>query len=77
MIRYVGGEQARIGDTVLIDNGERTGNVEEVIDTDLKVREWGVAEPGVMITSDYYGRLFLPVSCFDGDEIRLASRRAE
>ena len=41
--------------TVLIDNGERTGVVEDVIDGDVKLQLWGVDEPGVMIKSEYYG----------------------
>jgi hypothetical protein len=77
MIQYVDGQEACVGDKVLIDNGERIGIVDDVIDNDSKLREWGVEQPGLMIKSDYYGLLFRPVDCLEDDEISLISRCTE
>lgn len=60
MIRYIDGSIAAVGDTVLIDKGERTGLVVEVIEGNALLRRWGVDEPGLMVESDYYGLLFIP-----------------
>lgn len=74
VIHYIDGQEARVGDKVLIDNGERTGVVEDVIDSDAKLEQWGVDEPGLMIKSEYYGLLFLPSECLRHEEVRLLSR---
>jgi hypothetical protein len=74
MIRYPDGSEARAGDLVLLDRGERTGRVSTVIDSAPEMRAWGLDEPGLMIESEFYGLLFLPQSAFDHDEIKLISQ---
>lgn len=76
MICYVDGTPAEVGDTVLIDNGERTGRVSVVIDDEALKLEWGVEVAGLMIESDYYGLLFAPTEEIREMECKLISRSA-
>jgi hypothetical protein len=62
-----------VGDRV--DHDGTRSVVEDVIDTPERQRHWGVKEPGLMIASDKYGRIFQPVRSVDWDAVVLVSRR--
>ena len=72
-MQYNDGQEIHAGDSVLIDDGKRTGVVEDVIDGDVKRQLWGVDEPGVMIRSEYYGLRFLCMEEVRHEEVRLLS----
>jgi hypothetical protein len=58
IIRYWEGEEARVGDTVLID-GRQRGVVREVVDTREKMMQWGLDEFGLMFEGVFYPQRFL------------------
>jgi hypothetical protein len=74
MIRYIDENTAEVGDTILIDNGERTDRVCAVIEHESEIKEWGTEQPGLMIKSDHYGLLFIDVEQIGEDECRLIRR---
>ena len=74
MIRYLDNIPANVGDTILIDNGERTGCVVCVIQNETRMADWGVDESGLMVESDYYGLLFVPADQITDIGCRLISR---
>ena len=58
VIRYWDGSEARVGDTVIIDEAQR-GIVREVVDTQEKMRKWGLDEFGLMFDRVFYPERFL------------------
>lgn len=58
VIRYWDGRQAVVGDTVIIDDTQR-GVVREVVDTQEKMRRWGLDEYGLMFDRVFYPERFL------------------
>jgi hypothetical protein len=77
MIRYIDNTPANVGDTILIDNGERTGRVVAIVQDEMHMREWGVDEPGLMVESDYYGMLFVPADQISDLGCKLVSRPSQ
>ncbi|MEO6034806.1 MAG: hypothetical protein ABIQ35_06100 [Verrucomicrobiota bacterium] len=73
-IRYTDGNVAQVGDLIRIDNGEREGRVEDIVDSREEVEAWGLDHPGILVKNDYYGRVFLAEMDFKEDEIVLVSR---
>lgn len=57
MIVYADGVEARVGDQVDYD-GEPSV-VEATIDTPEQCAEWGVAEPGLLLTNAVFGSVFV------------------
>ena len=58
VIRYWDGTEAKVGDTVLIDETQR-GVVCEVIDTPEKMKAWALDEYGLMFDGVFYPERFL------------------
>ena len=58
VIRYCDGTEAMVGDTVIIDESQR-GVVRHVIDTQDKMRRWGLDEYGLMFEGVFYPERFL------------------
>jgi len=58
IIRYWDGTEARVGDTVLIDEEQR-GVVRDVIDTPEKKKHWNLDEYGLMFDRVFYPERFL------------------
>lgn len=58
VIRYSDGSEARVGDTVTIDETQR-GIVRDVVDTQEKMRAWGLDECGLMFDRVFYPERFL------------------
>ena len=56
-----------IGDKVRFESGENSGTVETIIESNFA--DWSVDEPGVMLLSTTFGRIFIPASTFFNDEV--------
>ena len=75
-VKYTDGNIAQVGDRIRIDNGEREGWVEDIVDSPEKIETWGrCVERGILVKNDYYGRVFFEEKNFRLDEIILISRR--
>jgi len=59
-MKYPNGAQVKVGDNVRFERGGATGTVKTIIDTNFS--DWSVDEPGVMLLSGPFGRVFIPVS---------------
>ena len=68
VIRYWDRTEARVGDTVNIDATQQ-GIVRDVVDTQEKLRTWGLDEFGLM-----FDRVFYPERCSREFPIELVSR---
>jgi hypothetical protein len=64
-MEYKSGEKVNVGDPVSIENGRTPGNVKEVIETEQQMKDSGVTEQGVMISSKLFGLVFWPSSLED------------
>ena len=58
VIRYWDGTEAMVGDTVIIDESQG-GVVRDVVDTQEKMRRWGLDEYGLMFDNVFYPERFL------------------
>ena len=74
MLRYPDGSQIAVGDSVSIMHGEVLGVVEEVIFTSTQQSNWNLEEPGVMLLSAPFGRVFYPASSFEEECLSLVAR---
>jgi hypothetical protein len=61
------GVEVKIGDKVRFECGENSGTVERIIESNFAA--WSVDEPGVMLLSAAFGRIFIPTSMFVSDEV--------
>jgi hypothetical protein len=66
-MKYPNGVEVKVGDNVRFERGGATGTVESIIDTNIS--DWSVDEPGVMLLSAPFGRVFIPVSMFVNEEV--------
>lgn len=66
-MKYPNGVEVRIGDKVRFERGGASGTVEAIIDANFA--DWSVEEPGVMLLSAPFGRVFVPVSMFVSDDV--------
>jgi hypothetical protein len=66
-MKHPNGVEVRIGDKVRFERGGASGTVETIVDANFA--DWSVDEPGVMLLSPPFGRVFIPVSIFVSDEI--------
>ena len=60
MFTYTDGSPIKIGDSVLLENGQTPGTVELVVLTLAEMQAIGVEESGVMLLSAPFGRVYLP-----------------
>jgi hypothetical protein len=65
-MKYPNGVEVKICDKVRFERGA-SGTVEAIIDGNFP--EWSVDEPGVMLLSAPFGRVFIQVSVFAIDEV--------
>ena len=61
-MKYATGDEMKIGDQVLIENGKTEGIVHSVVQTDEEMHDWNVDEAGVLIESAPFGLVFWPLS---------------
>jgi len=66
-MKYPNGVDVKVGDNVRFERGGATGTVETIIETNFS--DWSVDEPGVMLLSAPFGRVFVPVSMFVSEEV--------
>ena len=76
MIAYPDGTEARVGDTVSLAHGARTGTVTNVIQSVAEMDAWNLDEPGLMIDTTYGGLVFHPTHSLTDDEIIFVARAA-
>ena len=74
MFAYPDGAEVMVGDSVLIEKGTTPGVVEFVVTSDEQMKETGVEEPGVMLTADTFGLVYLPQWSLEEDPLILVSR---
>ena len=60
MLTYADGSPIQVGDYVLLEHGQTPGTVELVVLTPAEMETVGVEEPGVMLLSPPFGRVYLP-----------------
>jgi hypothetical protein len=70
-MKYPNGVEVNVGDRVRFERGEQSGTVETIIEWNLA--DWSVDEPGVILLSAPFGRVFIPASMFVSDEVALDS----
>jgi len=68
-MKHPNGVEVKVGDKVRFERGGASGTVETIIDADFA--GWSVDEPGVMLLSAPFGRVFIPLSMFVSDEVAL------
>ncbi len=61
-MKYATGEEVKVGDSVLIENGKTPGIVHAVVETPTQMKEWGVDELGISIESEPFGLVYWPSS---------------
>jgi hypothetical protein len=66
-MKYPNGLEVKIGDRVRFEHGDASGTVETIIESNFA--DWSVEEPGVMLLSSPFGRVFIPASMFVSDEV--------
>jgi hypothetical protein len=76
MFTYCDKTVVEVGDSVLIERGRTPATVELLVCTDSEIAAIGVSEPGVMLLSPPFGRLYLPASSLAEDPLIFVSRAA-
>jgi len=74
MFKYTDGAEVMVGDSVLLENGRTPGTVESIVTTAAEMKAMNVEEPGVMLQSPPFGRVYLPRWSLMEDPLRLVSR---
>ena len=73
MITYADGSSIKVGDSVLLENGQTLGVVELIVLTPPEMQAIGVDEPGVMLRSPPYGLVYLPDWSLQEEPLQLIS----
>jgi hypothetical protein len=60
MLTYADGSPIQVGDSVLLEHGQTPGTVELVVLTMAEMEAIGVDEPGIMLLSPPFCRVYLP-----------------
>lgn len=74
MFKYQDGSEIMVGDSVLLENGHTPGTVEFIVTTAEEMKAINVEEPGVLLKSPPFGRVYLPRWSLDEDPLRFVSR---
>ena len=74
MLAYADGSPIQIGDAVTLERGRTAGTVELVVLTLVEMAEIGVDEPGVMLLSPPFGRVYLSQRCLKMEPLQLVAR---
>lgn len=64
-MKYRTGDDIKVEDSVLFENGKTKGIIYQVIDNTAAMKDWGLTEKGVMIKNLEFGFVFWPESSFD------------
>ena len=57
---YQDGQPIEVGDSVLLENGRTPATVELIVLSPAEMRAINVTEPGIMLISAPFGRVYLP-----------------
>ena len=71
---YQDGQPIKIGDSVLLENGKTDGIVELIVFTQEEMQAINVTEPGIMLISQPFGRVYLPEWSLLSEPLQLVSR---
>lgn len=74
MLNYPGGTPFLVGDRLLIEHGRTPATIEHPIISDEEMASWGLEEPGLMLLSPSFGRVFWPFDVMDHDAPVFVSR---
>lgn len=74
MFKYENGSEILVRDSVLLENGRTPGTVEFIVTTAEEMWAINAEEPGVMLESPPFGRVYLPQWCLTDDPLRFVSR---
>jgi hypothetical protein len=74
MLKYADGSEIMVGDSVLLERGRTPGIVVFIVITAEEMTAINVEEPGVMLKSPPFGRVYLPQSCLLEDPLRFVQR---
>jgi hypothetical protein len=74
MLKYTDGSEIMVGDSVLLESGRTPGIVEFIVITAEEMKATNVEEPGVMLASPPFGRVYLPQSSLLEDPLRFVQR---
>jgi plastocyanin len=66
-MKYPNGVEVKVGDKVRFEREGASGTVEAIIGADFS--NWSVNEPGVMLLSAPFGRVFISAAMFFTDEV--------
>jgi len=77
MLTYADGSTIKVGDSVLLENRRTPGTVELVVVTPAEMASIGVEEPGVMLLSPPFGRIYLPQWSLQSDPLLFVSHGPE
>jgi len=77
MFKYPDGSDVKVGDSVLLENGRTPGVVEFIVVTPEEMKATNVEEPGVMLKSPPFGRIYLPQWSLREDPLHLVSRASK
>ena len=76
MFSYADGSEVMVGDSVLHERGRTPGVVEAIVVSAKEMKDTNVEEPGVMLTSPPFGRVYLSEYWLREDPLRFISRAA-
>lgn len=74
MFKYADGSTVLIGDTVLIEHGKTSGVVDLIVNTPAEVKDFKVAEVGIMLKDTPAGFVYLTNKWLKDDPLRFVSR---
>ena len=74
MFKYDDGSEVLIGDNVLLENGSTLGVVDLIVKTEAEVKDFKVAEVGVMVNSESSGLVYLTKRWLADEPLKFVSR---
>ena len=48
-MNYPSGKSVQIGDVIWINEGTQKGKVIQIVETEIEISNWGLAEPGIYV----------------------------
>ena len=74
MFKYEDGSEVMVGDSVLLEHGRTQGTVELIVVTAEEMKAINVEEPGIMLKSPPFGRVYLSQWSLTEDPLRFVAR---
>lgn len=74
MFCYKDGSEMRLGDAVLIEEGQTKGTIKLLVVTSKQQEQWTVPTPGVLVSAPPYGNVFLPDFTLSNHPIEFVER---